>query len=109
MFAALGLIAGWLAKFLTVDVAKAAFDKAILYALFTIVLPLVLWNLLHKVLEYFIGRMQTSVGSGVSGLILEATGLLAWCLQEAYIPLCLSIIVSALMLRWTLNIMQLRP
>jgi hypothetical protein len=109
MYAVLSVVGGWLAKFLTVDVAKAAFEKAVLYALFTVVLPLVLWNLLHKILQFFIGRMEVAVGSGVPGMILEATGLLAWVFQQAYVPLCLSIIVSALMLRWTLNIVKLRP
>ena len=106
---ALAALGGWLAKLLTVDVARAVFDKAVWYALFTIVLPVVLWNLLHKILGYFIGRMETAVGSGVSGMILQATGLFAWVLEQTYAPLCLSVIVSAIMLRWTLNIMTLRP
>lgn len=107
--AALGVMGSWVATKLTLEVARAIFDKALLYALFTIVLPLVLWNLLHKILFYFMGKIQNTVGDGVTSMILDATGLLAWVLDVTQIPLALSIIVSALMMRWTLNIMTLRP
>lgn len=107
--AALGTLATWVTSKLTLEVARAAFDKALWYTLFTVVLPLVLWNLLHKILFYFMGKIQTTVGGGTPSMILDATGLLAWVLDSAQIPLALSIIVSALMMRWTLNIMTLRP
>lgn len=107
--AALAAVGTWVASKLTLDVARALFDKAVWYTLFTVVLPIVLWNLLHKILGYFMGKLQAQVGDGVSGMVLEATGLFAWVLQEAYVPFCLSVIVSALIMRWTLNIMTLRP
>lgn len=93
--------------------AKAAIDKAILYTLFTVVLPVVLWNLLYKLLEFYMGKM-TSFYAGedaqtIVGFALEASGMFAWALQEAYIPLCLALLVSAVSLRFTLNAMQLRP
>ena len=109
--AALAAVAAWVTSHFTLEIAKAVFEKAILYLLFTVVLPIVLWNLLGKVLEYFMGRVQSVIEAGGDppSMVYQATGLLAWVLDQCYFPQCIALIVSAVALRWVLNVMTLRP
>lgn len=105
MPAIIALIGGVLGKFLTDRFLAFVALKALLYALFILVLPIVLKN----VLTWFMSQMMTLINSNIqSGSTLEAftmqlNGVGAYLGGMLQLPYCLSIILSAIALRITLN------
>jgi len=84
--------------------------KILLVTLFTTVIPLVINNTLHKVLEigfnFAVGQIDSS---GLNLGSIDFAGLTAWILDCFQIPQCLSIICSALILKLTLKSIPLSP
>lgn len=79
--------------------------KIILTTLFITVLPIILNNFVAKLLEVSIDIVSTHLGSyDTSNLFLQFTGLAGWLITTLKLDTAFSVIVSAIALRFTLNL-----
>jgi len=101
------IIGAGIGKLLSVGVAKLVIQKAILYGLMTTVLPVILYKLFQKIyggiFDYLTSYMQ---GAGFSSATVQITGMAGWIGNQINLSAALSIIMSAVALRWTLNILK---
>ena len=95
-------------KFFTYDVAKWVIQKAFLYGLFTLVLPVVLFKLFSKILLWTMEYCQSviTVSGGVPSTMVELTQMGAWMADCTRLPECISIFLSALALKFTLQMIS---
>lgn len=84
--------------------------KALLTALFIIVLPIVLNNLIHEFMQISIDHLNANANgiNAYSGM-LSATGFLAWLFECFKIPECIAVLVSALQLHLVLKMIPFSP
>jgi len=108
MQALLALVGAGIAKLLTSGVAKFIALKLLLYSLFTLILPVILYNVFTKILEEYMDYISDKISSeGLSGHMIELTGFGGWIATEIQLPLCLSMFLSAIMLRFVLNMIRI--
>lgn len=100
----------WIASFLinskskgyALQVAQFAALKAFLILLVVTILPYALFQfgsyLFLKFLDVF--SAQTA---GFSPIVLNTTGMLAWLLDSFSVPYCMTIIMSAFVIRYTIR------
>lgn len=103
----MALIGGAVAKMLSVETVKFVATRAMMYTLFTIVLPVVLYNvftrILYEIIEYINAELA---GSGMDGTMVQLTGMGAWIADQIQLPLAMSIFLSAVSLRWVISIIK---
>jgi len=105
MTALLSLIGGVFAKFLTIDMAKFLATRALLLSLFTLVLPVVLYNVFTMILEEILNYSSSLVSSsGFSSTIFELTGFAGWIATQINLSASLSIFFSAVAFRYVLSL-----
>jgi len=102
----------WLGAFLTSALAKMIVDKillflaikAILVALFIVVVPILANNILTRLMETMLNFAQVaSADAGAFGGPVAFAGVAAWLIECFQINGCLSILTSALKLRLLLS------
>lgn len=78
--------------------------KAVLVFLFIVVVPLLLNNFLYDIIQIVMdfASVQTANARSVNGA-MSFSGLTGWLLSCFRIPECLSVLVSALVLRTVLS------
>ena len=82
--------------------------KALLISLMVLVLPIILKNAITWMIEIFHNTMASAVqGYSLEAQIIELSGIGAYLAQQMQLPLCLSIILTALSIRLVLNFIPL--
>lgn len=101
----IAFLGGVAARFLTVGVAKYIAVKALLIGLFTLVLPVILYNVFTRILQEIISEATNRIGvSGMSSVVFTLSGFGAWIGTNIQAPAAFSIIISAVALRFSLNL-----
>lgn len=95
---------GWLfASTMGDNLIRFVAGKAILSTLFIVVIPLLLNNFMYDLIEVSMGFLnQNANASGVSGA-MSFSGLAAYFIYLLKVPECMSVLVSAIVLRVSLN------
>lgn len=95
---------GWLvAKIFGDNVIRFIAGKAMLTALFVVVLPLVLNNFLYDIIQALMTWVNGQISSNSIDASNSFTGLAAWLINRLRLPECLSVLVSALTLKTILR------
>ena len=106
---------GWLATLLTQLFGRTLSDnlsrwivlKAVAVFLMTVVLPIVLVNcfdfILAEIMDAAFAAGRDYIHGGSMDVVLTFTGFGAWAASQAHIPEIVSVIASALSVRWVLN------
>jgi hypothetical protein len=99
------LLGGWFARFVGVSVVRFTILKGMIWFLVMSLLPVVLYNLFSLILEEIMTTAESYIGaSGVAPIAAELTGLLGWIAGQMQIPAAFSIILSAMVVRASINI-----
>lgn len=102
--ALLGPIIAALAKLFTFEGLKYLATRAMLLTLFTLVLPVVLYNVYSGIVSELLTWTSSQVtGSSLTGSVISLTGVGAWLADQLRLPQCLSLLLSALGLRFALS------
>lgn len=104
---AIGVIGGVIAKSLSVEVIKFIATRALLYGLFTLVLPIVIYNVLIRIyregMEYIAGQTGTIE---TTGYIIELTGMAGWIADRINLIQCMSLVLSAYAIRFLISFIK---
>jgi hypothetical protein len=108
MFAAIAAVIGWIGSIITSMVALGLAIKLLIIGLVTIILPIVLKNLFLWVMD----KTLELASSGMSGLeapslTYQFTGIGAYMAENLQLPLCVSILLTAVAIRFILRAMRL--
>lgn len=105
MSAVVSAISWAIAKVFGDNVLRLVAYKAIAVALTVIILPIILNNLVYDIIEIMFGVVADNFGSmsGIGGSMVNITGVGAYLMEKFRLPECFSIIVSALTVRASLN------
>ncbi|MCI5143937.1 MAG: hypothetical protein D3923_00075 [Candidatus Electrothrix sp. AR3] len=91
------------AKFLTDSLLKFLAFKVLAVTLFTVVLPVVLKNLLTWLFGILTAQInQVDLGS-LTDIVVELNGLAAWFAVHLRFMDCFSVLITAMVIRLTLN------
>ena len=105
MPAILAAILGSLGRFFTDKLAYFIAVKGLIILALVVVLPLVLKNLLNWFVNSVYSVVSSHVQSGqLDRVVLEFTGLGAYLAGAMQFPLVLSILLTAVTIRFTLNL-----
>jgi len=100
-------IVAWFGSFLASSVARFIAFKILLTTLFVVVLPIVLNNLIVSLMTVLYDKALELVGTQDSAVI-QLTGLGAYLADELSLPLALSVILGAVSLSFTLNVLRIK-
>jgi len=94
------LILGLVVRFFAVGVLRWVATKLLLFTLLNVVLPIVLVNLFHRILQGIMTlNTEAATGSGLSPVTITFTGLAGWLAATLRIPEGLSLVLGALAYR----------
>lgn len=99
----LAWLAGVFATFLSSSVARWIAWKTIISLVVITILPIVLNNIMYDVIEAAIGLVSSNA-SGVTSWVAVFTGLTAFLFQHLRVPDCISVLMSAIAVRYTLGL-----
>ena len=106
---------GWLAELLTTIFGRWLSDnlsrmlvlKALLVFLIVTILPIVLINtfdyILGEIIDASLQLSRNNIDSSAFTAVVNFSGFGAWAASKARVPECLTIITTALSVRWALN------
>jgi|APHig6443717497_1056834.scaffolds.fasta_scaffold682224_1 hypothetical protein len=78
--------------------------KVLVYTLLTVTFPIVIKNLLVWLMEQVNSIIQSSLPSGdIASFSASLTGLAGWLGDQLMLPTCISIVLSAIAIRFVLN------
>ncbi|RUM32534.1 MAG: hypothetical protein DSY42_00690 [Aquifex sp.] len=97
------LLSQLLAYIFNNDVARFIALKTLLVTLFIVALPIVLNNFLYELIDLLYTFMSSHINESGSSFVVRFTGLTAWLLSVLKIPDAFSVIMSAVMVRVTLD------
>ena len=108
--AALATIGTWFASVFTVSVARYLAWKAFTLFLVVVVLPIVINNIIYKIIQTSVELVSNNIGdtSFLSSMTIHFTGLAAYVVGSLHLPEALSIVMSAVALRFTLSFFSFR-
>ena len=98
-------IGGWFGTLLASSVARFLALKIFLTLLFVTVLPIVLNNFFYKILEMGLSRVTSATGE-IQSFVLQLSGLSAFFASHLQLVSAVSILLSALSLRFTLKVLH---
>lgn len=105
-----GLLSSALIKSLLDKVLFFLALKALLTALFIIVMPIVINNLIHNMMSDAMTLMNsTFISQGAASGMIQVTGFCAWLSECLRIPECISMLVSALQAHMILKLIPFSP
>lgn len=108
MTALIVLLGEMVAKIFTDKVIGWVALKIILIGLFTLVLPLILNNFLYDIIEIFLNFAgNTSSSASTLNGSMSFSGFGAWLIECFKISECISVVVSALLLRQALSMIPM--
>lgn len=92
-----------LAKYISVEVLRFVAMRALLLSLVVVILPIVIETFLTNMFESSMSLMSSTVsGTNLSGIV-PLTGVFGWVGQMLKLPEALSVVLSAVSLRFALN------
>lgn len=100
----LGVIAGFFGSLLSSSVVRWIATKVLLTTLFLTVLPAVLKSVLHYVASVAFDKINAVLPSG--SFVVQLTGLGAYFANHLRLPEFVSILLSALALKFTLDVIK---
>lgn len=101
-------ILGWLSSLagrylLDVGLKFLAY-KVLVYTLLTVTFPIIIKNLIVWLVEQVNSIIQSSLPSGdITSFSASLTGLAGWLGEQLMLPTCISIVLSAIAIRFVLN------
>ena len=102
-------IIGFVGRFITTNVLKWVALKGFVFTIFTLVLPTVLLKLQTKILTDTMNYANSHLAlSGNHSISLQLISLGGWLANTVHLPSCVSIFLSAVALRYTLNLISPR-
>ena len=105
--AGLGVVGGLIAKTLSVETVKFIATRALLYGLFTLVLPVVIYNVLTRIMSEMMDYVASQSGSvSTDGYMIQLTGMAGWIANELSLVTCFSMVLSAYALRFVISIIK---
>lgn len=85
-----------------------AAQKVLTTTLFLTVLPIILWNVIHKFFEWQLGYISNHLDSAnIQTSIIQLTGLAGYIGYHMKIPEVISVYLSALTLIFTLRVLRI--
>lgn len=107
MLALLGGILGGVLKFLTVEGAKAILIRALLLTAMTLVLPVVLYNVFSLIVSETLEYASSYVGaSGLTGVVIQLTGVAAWMGDHLKVVEAVSFLLSCSLCRFVISMVR---
>jgi len=100
-------IVAWFGSFVASSVARFIALKILLTTLLVIVLPIVLNNLIVKLMTALYNKAVLVAGSTDSAMI-QLSGLGAYLADSLSLPLIVSILLGAVSVSFTLNILRIK-
>lgn len=105
----LTFIVSFAGRFLTTRILYLFALKTFFFSLFTIVVPTIIIKLITKFIEYSISYASNQVSSsGMHSISLDLIGMGGYLATETGLVSCFSIVLSAVALRATLNLISPR-
>lgn len=106
MPAILAAILGFCGRFFTDRLVQYLAFKALILGIMLVILPLVINNFLFWFMNLLYGKMLAamSTGGAMPSSIIQFTGVSGYIATQLQLPLCLSIILSAVSIRAIMNI-----
>ncbi len=102
----MGTILSFILEFFSsLRVANFLALKAVLYALFVVILPAVLWNLKIDIIEYLFQKIMEFAGNS-QNVFVGISGLAAWILDTMQINKVLEVLVSAYATRLVISLLK---
>lgn len=95
------------AKFLTDSLLKFAAYKILAFVLLTVTFPIVIKNLITWLFEILTSFVDDIELGDLSSTVVELTGLAAYVAQHLQLVDCVSVILTAIAIRFTLNFIPL--
>lgn len=105
----LAFLVAWAGRIITSKWLIAGAAKVFSFALFTTVLPTVLVTVFQKILQYTMDYASGFTNNpSASSISVDLIGMGGYLASECALPAAFAIIISAVALRATLNIITLR-
>lgn len=95
---ALVWLAALAARFLTAGVLRYVAMKLVAFTLLTVVLPIVLSNVFHKLIGYgmTLASEQATAAGATTAVVASFAGLAGWFLVKLRLPECVSLLMGGL-------------
>lgn len=105
MPAIIAMILGVFGKFLTDKLLMFVAVKALIIGVFVVILPIILQNFFTWVIEQMVLMINSNLSpeSQLEAFTINLTGVAAYLGDCFQLPLCVSILLSAMLLRLTMN------
>ncbi len=107
MFAAIAVIGAFFSSAFARFVLGFLALKVLFIALTVTVLPIVLNNVFHSMIEKSMDFMTANTSMIESPLTYQASGLMAYFVDSLFLPECLAMTLSALSVRFSLRVMRI--
>jgi hypothetical protein len=104
---ALATLASWVTTTLAAEATRFFLLKVFLTSLLVVGLPLVLNNFLVSILSTLMAKMGSVVQGGAQSYVMQLTGLAAYLADLLNLPLCVSILLGAVSVRFTLKLLRI--
>ena len=103
----IAVLGGLAARTLSVGVLKFVATRALLYGLFTLVLPVVIYNVLIRIYREVMEYIGSQVGAvGTEGYLIQLTGMAGWIAEQINLIPAFSLFLSAISLRFVLDMIK---
>lgn len=99
--------AAWVTTTLASEAARFIALKIFLTTLLVVVLPIILNNLLVSILSAVINKAGSVISGGAESHVLKLYGLSAFLAESLQLSLCVSILLGAVSVRFTLKLIRL--
>lgn len=106
MGALASLLFGWVRSLFVFFGLRFAAKKLMITSAIVVLLPVVLWNLIYKFIEWQLNYVESISGS-TSSAIVELSGLAGWLAFHLNIPQVISVLLSALVTIFTLRVLRI--
>ena len=99
----LSFLGSFVGKFLTDSLLKFVAYKVLLFTLLTVTFPIVIKNLLTWLFNILTSTVSTIDLGNLSSTVVQLTGFTAYLAQQLHLVDCVSIILTAVAIRFALN------
>ena len=94
------------AKTLSIESVKFIATRAMLYTLFTLILPVILYNVFTRILQEMMDLASSEIqATGLQATVIQLTGMGGWIGEHLRIPECFALVMSAVGLAFTLRML----
>lgn len=107
MVAAIFAVISWIGSIITSMVALGLAIKILLIGLLTLILPIILKNVFLFIMDKTLQLASGHVPGSMPSMSYQFTGFGAYIVTEMQLPLCLSIVLTAVAVRFILRSMRI--